>query len=287
MLKSLPFAFAVGLILLPPSNAFVWKNGASAAVSITADDGWPSQANDSTSGKSEVTILEEHGFRGTFYLAPKAMPDVLQNISTWRGVFQRGHEVANHSWSHFCNLEEKKWPEVAADVAMMEQWLLANIYAGSPTPHTYAYPCGGTTIGSTQSEQSTQVGTCEYLGIVSIVANAARTGAGSDNNPDLFFTNRFRLNGVSVTDYDGQDALQAAKNAIDLGINNHSWVILVFHSLGDVGDGNSISRDQYTSILDYLLEHKDRLWVAPVITVEQYIANSGAVRQSPWSCAQP
>ncbi|MGJ7531447.1 polysaccharide deacetylase family protein [Variovorax sp. GB1P17] len=120
--------------LLSSVNALTWPNG---AISLSHDDGWPSQL-------TQATTLESYGFRGTFYLTPGGLPVVVSNASSWQSVFQRGHEVGNHSYSHWgsATLAGKTWVDVATDVGTNEQWLLTNIYSNTSVDHTYAYPEG-------------------------------------------------------------------------------------------------------------------------------------------------
>jgi len=74
-------------------NSF-WPEGKSAAISITFDDARPSQID------VAVPILDRHGVFGTFYVSPAG---VEERLAGWRAAVARGHEIANHTFSHPCS----------------------------------------------------------------------------------------------------------------------------------------------------------------------------------------
>lgn len=277
--KKIIFIILMVFIFSDIATAIQWPGNAKSAVSISADDGWPTQL-------IQANILESFGFRGTFYLTAGGMPSVITNKNSWQEVFQRGHEIGNHSYSHWNHsiLAKKTWQEVASDVGNMEGWLLANIFL-TPSDHTYAYPEGDYIIGSQASFQSQQVGACEYAALLSAVVTGARTVEGDgENNPNTVANLRFHISGIPI-DGDDETAFNNAKLAIDNGIANNSWTVLIFHSLGDSGDGYSISQAAYTKIINYLYLHQTELWVAPVVKVKNYIMANTQV--SDWNCQLP
>lgn len=260
-------------------GAFQWPDNAKSAVSISADDGWPTQL-------TQASILETYGFRGTFYLTVLGMPSVVTNVALWKQVFQRGHEIGNHSYSHWSDkiLAGKAWPAVASDVGNMEWWLLSNIFSMVSTDHTYAYPQGTYIIGSQATFQSQQVGACEYAALLSAVLTGARVGGSGENSPNIVTKRRFYISGIPIYGND-VTAFNTAKLAIDNGIAKGTWTVLIFHSLGDSGDGYSVSQSAYAQIINYLYARRMELWVAPVATVKNYImANTP---NSDWTCTLP
>ena len=119
------------ICLVSQAEAIQWPNNAKSAVSITADDGWPSQL-------TQAAILEQEGFRGTFYLSPGGLPVVQQNVEHWAAKAYAGHEIGNHSYSHWSDktLATKTWQKLAFNIWGMEWWLLINVYAMTPVEHT-------------------------------------------------------------------------------------------------------------------------------------------------------
>jgi peptidoglycan/xylan/chitin deacetylase (PgdA/CDA1 family) len=119
-LKNFQVALAI-LLFCNSAIAFQWPENKKSAVSLTSDDGWNSQL-------LQAAILDSRGIKGTFYLA--AVGTVTLHAKQWAKVHRRGHEVGNHSFSHWNNkiLATKTKREVAIDIGSMEAWLLHNIY---------------------------------------------------------------------------------------------------------------------------------------------------------------
>ena len=73
------------------------------AIAVTFDDG------PSGSTQDVLEILEAHEARGTFFVVglwAERLPDVV------RAIAERGHEVGNHTWTHFDASEvpdEERW----------------------------------------------------------------------------------------------------------------------------------------------------------------------------------
>lgn len=237
-----------------PSLALTWGDGKSAALSLTYDDGYASQRN-------AASTLQAFGLRGTFYLS-QAFPDVTSNPGEWKKVFAAGHEVGNHSFSHFCgifpgnkNLKLKTWQDVPADVASGEEWLRSNNFSGGYSDHTYAYPCGEYVIGpgngtnrddptdNASLQQARRVGTCEYAALLSEVVTAARTTDGGPNDPNDLARRRFFVAGQAVNN------AQQAKEAIEAGISSGQWTVLIFHQVVDGGDELSITPSEHLKVL--------------------------------------
>lgn len=277
-LISILFVAFASLISLP-AHAVQWPNGAKSAVSMTSDDGWPSQL-------TQAQILENYGFRGTFYLSATALPVVETQKDLWRGVFQRGHEVGNHGYYHWTYpvLETKTWQQVANDISTMEYWLLINIYSNTPADHTFAYPGGNYSIGPQDTAQSRQVGSCEYVSVLTGMVSAARSAGSGRVDPNTLFERRYFIGGLPL---DGDDAqvIADAKAAIDRGIADGTWTVLVFHSLGDQGDGLAVTENAYTQIVDYLYQRRMDLWVAPLVTVKNHILSNTPTAN--WTCVLP
>ncbi len=133
----------VAQVTAQPCFSLTWKDGKRAALSISYDDGFASQ-------RSAASVLKTAGFRGTFYLAPTAGPDVIPHTQEWRQISEEGHEIGNHSMRHPCNdnnLPERRnlrlmtWQQVADEVNDGEGWIVKYIFNGELKDHTYAYPC--------------------------------------------------------------------------------------------------------------------------------------------------
>lgn len=178
----------------------------------------------------------------------------------------------------------KSWVDVATDVGTNEQWLLTNIYSNTPVDHTYAYPEGNYIVGPQSSSQHRQVGACEYAALLSAVLTGATIAGSGENDPNNVAQRRFFISRLPISG-DDATAFNTAKAAIDNGIAKGTWTVLVFHSLGDSGDGNAISQSAYQQIVNYIYTKGSNLWVQPVVTIKNYVlANTPS---NAWNCLLP
>lgn len=115
------------------------------ALTYTFDDGLRDQFTHA------APMLDEAGFKGTFFVIPgRVSPDVADaekrqgenrawGTITWdelRDLSKRGHEIANHTWSH-PNLTKLPPEEIAAQIDQAADAIAREI--GRP-PLTLAYP---------------------------------------------------------------------------------------------------------------------------------------------------
>ena len=126
-------------------GGITWPQGASVAVSLTYDDALESQLDNA------VPVLDEHGFKGTFYLAVGR--DVMRDrLDDWRALAAAGHELGNHTIYHPCraSLPDRDWvlPQHDLDnktvAQMREEILVANTFlmaVDRQTERTYAATC--------------------------------------------------------------------------------------------------------------------------------------------------
>ncbi len=131
-------AGAAGGLPAAAQSGFRWPGGAQAAVSLTYDDGLDSQVD------YAAPDLRAAGLKGTFFLTKENM---LARTADWQSVNGLGHEMANHSVSHPCNLKHCTSALFRQDeIAPMEAFL--DEAFGSPGRfRCYAYPCGFVAMG--------------------------------------------------------------------------------------------------------------------------------------------
>lgn len=123
-----------------------FKGGAEGAVSLTFDDNLRDQYDNA------APWLEKYGFRGTFFVVVGSTPDTDAEASakkpgqaggiSWEGLkrlAERGHEIANHSWSHpaLIKLDDAK---LEAEVEKARARIAEKI--GQP-PLSFCYPGNG------------------------------------------------------------------------------------------------------------------------------------------------
>ena len=111
------------------------------AVSITFDDGKVNQL------ENAVPLLNEFDLKATFYIHPKS-DDWFERLRPWTDVAAVGHEIGNHSLSHFCysnhnprlgRSENLSLQQVEEDI-LTAQSRLERI-APDQEHWTFAYPC--------------------------------------------------------------------------------------------------------------------------------------------------
>jgi hypothetical protein len=237
----------------------MWPDGKKAAVSITYDDGWPSQLD------LAIPQLEKRGIRGTFFITP-GIPFVNERRADWRRVFENSHEVANHTWSHPCD----KLPNFTAEqfaaeqTGIAEQWLNDNI--DYDEFRTYAFICGITKLGPEPGAQE------RYLDLVRKTFLAARAGGGGPTSQGEVLADPYLIAAQAATwaNNDATKSIQYCEQAISSG----GWAILIFHNIvhGPAKTDADTSIEVHTEILDYLVCKRNEFWIAPFRQVYRHIA---------------
>lgn len=238
---------------------FVWPGKHRCAVSLTFDDGLPSQL------RVAVPLLDRYGLRATFYLCPSG-GDWAERLKPWRVVAGEGHEIGNHSLSHPCScnfpfsggqcLEEMTLEEIEADVMEAQRRLEALVPGGRV--ETFAYPCYQSYVGRGAGRRS-------YVPVIARHFLAAR-GLGEKpwpNDPlacDLHYLWSWPAERMSAAEMIGLVELTLARGA---------WAIFTFHG---VGEGHlPVSEHDLRSLLEYL-EGRSEVWVAPLARVAAHVA---------------
>jgi peptidoglycan/xylan/chitin deacetylase (PgdA/CDA1 family) len=235
-------AGAATLLSIPPRRALA---GGPAAVSLTYDDGLHSQLDHA------VPQLDRLGLKATFFLTQDNMRD---DLVRWQAAAAAGHEMANHTITHPCDLRAYDETRlVAEELAPMEAYLDASFPRPKSNPRfrAYAYPCDGTALGRGHDRER------RYARLVEASFAAARTTDGPPNDPAVLRANRGFLNGFEPTEHADTPRLAIAylKQAIARG----HWAILIFHEVlpswrgtGDCGAAT------HQAILDWIVAHPIR-----------------------------
>jgi peptidoglycan/xylan/chitin deacetylase (PgdA/CDA1 family) len=251
-------------------SAAPWPGDCRGAVSLTYDDGHPSQL------EIAVPILEEYDLRGTFYVNPRGEA-WRERLAPWREVALAGHEVGNHSLSHTCSanisgnraraLETTTLAEVEADVIEAERRLREVIPERGV--RTFCYPCYQSDVGQGASRQS-------YVPVIARHFPAARGQGELPNHPalaDLHYLGSWPVAGWMR----GEDLIKMAEAAAE----QRRWVILTFHYF-EQGEPSAwtpggpyhlpdMPATTLRALCAYLAVQRQRLWTAPVIDVAQQI----------------
>ncbi len=199
-----------------------WPKG---YVSLTYDDGLSSQLD------IAAPQLERAGFRGTFYLTWNNMKN---RAADWAALARRGHELANHSVSHPCDLQDERVSEFKArEIDPLQRWLRqTEDLKGS---RDYAYPCDVTNLGSgTPNQQAeTYAHLLQNAGIL-----RARTSEGPPNSLEWTQTAPYRLQALAFG-YDTKNA-SAVSDYLAQAAKDARWAILVFHEIGNGKESDGV-----------------------------------------------
>ena len=234
-----------------------WPDGCRSAVSVTFDDGRPSQLD------VAVPLMDERGLRGTFYV-PTRQGEALDAYKPWVEVAAAGHEIGNHTKSHICTrnfsfrpdgtgLEEMTLEQIETDIVEAETLLRELI--PDQTERTFAYPCYQTFVGEGLTRQS-------YVPVVATHFVAARsTGEhGFFNNPL-----KIDLHCLNCTSYGLRSGLEII-GLVERCFQRGHWICITYHGV----EKGAQERD-FKELLDHLVERQDRMWVAPVVEVAKRV----------------
>lgn len=230
-------------------------------VSLAYDDGLDSQLD------VAVPQLEKAGLHGTFYLTWDNMKDRLDE---WAVLPSRGHELANHTVTHPCDLRRRRVSTFAArEIDPLQRWL-AKI-EGPSRGRDFAYPCDVTDLGSgTSNEQARRYARLlRRSGMLS-----ARTSEGPPNSLHWTLHAPYRLQALALAyDTSGLDDVEAY---LAKAISRDAWAILVFHEIGDGKRSDGfITPTEHTAVLQTI----GRLEV-PCGTVETAVRAAAGHREN-------
>ncbi len=233
-----------------------WPDGRRGALSLTFDDGIPSQL------ETAIPMMNRLGLRGTFYVNPKG-ENWRQVLAPWRAAYDAGHEIGNHSLSHTCSrafrdepdargLENLTLDDIEADVTEAET-RLGELF---PAPHrSFAYPCFQCHVGEGLTRQC-------YVPVIARHLIAGR-GVGERANPpatcDLHYLWSWMVRGNTGAQLVGLAEQCAAQGR---------WGILTFHG---IHQGHLPVADVELRELCEHLARASHLWVAPVAEVAETI----------------
>ena len=233
----------------------VWPNGCLGAVSITFDDGMRSQR--------EIAIprLEEHGFRGTFYLNPRG-DDWQERMAPWQAHQQAGHEMGNHTMAHPCS--QNIWPiltrwtleQIETDIAETERRL--RLAFPDERERSFAYPCYESDVGRGAQRRS-------YVPVVAKYCIAGRSKGNSMRGNHPLHADMHRLSSWSAERMFAWQMIGLVEQCLAEGW----WGIFTFHGVNEGKD--LVAETDLVALLDYLQQQQARVWTATVATVARYV----------------
>lgn len=250
------FIFVGSLPAQPVAEHISWPEGKQLAISLTFDDGRPSQVD------RGMALLERLNARATFYVLPSA---VRARLDDWKAAVAQGQEIGNHSLRHPCtgnfSWSREKALETYALDSMRAELQEANRQIEEllgVTPRSFAYPCGQTFVGRGTNTQS----------YVPLVAELFRSGRGwLDEAPnDPAFCDFAQLMGMEMDGKGFEELLPAIEAAREAG----GWLILAGHEMGDSGP-QTTSLNTLTALIQYAQDEANGVWLAPVGKIADYL----------------
>ncbi len=250
----LPAAFT-----LPADQSFVWPGNKQVALSLSFDDGRPSQVD------TGAELFDRHGARVTFYILPK---NIISNLSSWKRAVAAGHEIGNHTQSHPCPgnfdwsranaLEDYSLDQLRVQLTEASRQIESLL---GVSPRSFAYPCGETFVGRGLTTES-------YTPLIAELFTSGRSWQdNATNDPDFCDLAHIRAQMM-----DGKE-FTAILAMLEKAKTKGHWVVLVGHEIGDEGEQTT-----QVSMLQELIAHAmnpdNGIWLAPVGEIAAYIKDN-------------
>jgi peptidoglycan/xylan/chitin deacetylase (PgdA/CDA1 family) len=222
-----------------PLHVMPW-NGFKAAMSLTYDDGDPIHLD------VAVPEMTKRGLRGTFFIIAKDPARVAE----WGPVAASGQEIGNHTWTHRHTNEltaEDEKTEVTDARSKLEG------IAKKPVL-TFAYPF-----------VEISPGLKKWVEANDFVAR----GGGASN---YYLTPGMEPDWMNIPSQATMSAYayDTYKDWVDQDLSRGAWTVLMIHAIEGSTWFQPISKDIYLKFLDYLVENKKDLWIAPFGEVGGY-----------------
>ena len=237
----------IGLLLLSRSafashEVMPWRDNHAAAVSVTLDDGLPSQVT------YAVPLLNTRNLKGTFF----PLANAYQNVTwdQWSQIAEQGHEIGSQSVSKpdLTTLSEAdlRWE-------LSESQRVINQNVPSQSCVSFAYPYG-------ECNDLVQAVTSEYY----IAGRASWASEGGEFNyyedgPSWEAVNFYDVGSQSVPEK--QPSISDIDFNLNFAIQTHAWHCMHFHEILDA--------NFFAAVLDDLLS-KD-IWIDTVGSIVRYM----------------
>ena len=232
-------------------------NGKKAAVVITYDDAIDQHLDNA------IPLLDSLGLKATFYVTGFSN-SMQKRLNDWKRIAAKGHELGNHTLYHPCTggTPGREWVRPDYDLRnytikrILDETRATNLLLQSmdgKTTRTFAFTCGDTSIGDTSFAALLKNDFVAMRGVRSLMHPIGEIRL---DNVDCF-----GVNGES-----GDQLVSWAKQAIE----TNSLLVILFHGVGG-GNGLDVSLAAHRQFLTYLKQHEKEIWIAPMITVAEYV----------------
>lgn len=235
-------------------EAFQWPEGKKAAVCLSYDDGLDCHLD------VAVPALEKHGLKGTFYCTGSSS-SLNRRVGDWRKIAKNGHELGNHTLFHPCDGDRFDWVKPEYDLnnyslgQLMNELRTANTLleaVDGEGERSFAYTCTNFAIKGVS-----------FIDSVRTLFPSARGGGPvpeSMQDLDLHF-----IPSWGVIDPRGEELIAYVEEAKAKG----TIAVIMFHSVG--GGYLNVSAEAHETLLAYLDENREELWIETFLNVTNYI----------------
>ncbi len=233
----------------PDFEILPW-NGFKAAISLTFDDGDPTQL------QVAIPEMNKRNIRGTFYL----ISNRLTEINRWKEAVQAGQEIGNHSLDHKHAIDLSA--QEAAEQVTKSKRILENMFQ-APIP-TFAYPFTEITPALRKNAEEDH-----FL---------SRGGYGPvyfrpHERPDWAYL-------ASQVIY-AHTSSGILKGWTDENIRERTWSIPQFHAFqGGTRGWQPYPPTAFIDFLDDLSDRRKEIWVAPIGEVGAYWMAQGILEKA-------
>lgn len=239
-------------------QGFAWPHGCRAAVSLSFDDGRPSQLD------VGMPLLDRAGVRATFYVSIGALAG---RTAAWQAAADRGHEIGNHTLTHPCSanfsfVDDDHVLESYTLAKMAHELLAANQRIDQligVRPRTFAYPCGQTQVGRGTGVRS-------YVPLVARHFEVGRRAFDEvPNDPsccDLAVANGMDLDGLSWG---------RSRRLLDDTAHGGRWLILVGHDVATTAAAQTVRTDTLQRLCDWCLDPASGVWIDTVARIGAHV----------------
>jgi len=216
-----------------------YRDGKDAAISLTFDDGWKQQV------ENTLAVLQPLGIRGTFFFMPLAMEQNPGSHASWqraRELQEAGHEIGTHAKvkPHLHEVD----PETLDRIVNGGHDLIAEKTGVHPV--SFARP-GGTKV-------------------TPAVEKVVRERHAFIRKPNKL--------GAKVVAYGQTDwrpwREERERAKIEETIAEGGWRIAVIHGIHS-GYSSFPERDGFRNICEFIVSQEERLWIAPMGEVGRYV----------------
>lgn len=247
--------------IVQAQNGTGWK-GKKCAVVLTYDDAINQQLDNA------APVLDSLGLKATFYVT--AFSTSMQTrLNDWRTLAKKGNELGNHTLFHPCigNTPGREWvnsendlthytvKRIENEIRMTNTFLQA---LDGKTKRTFAFTCGDMKIGDSLFMNGMKN---DF-----VAARAVRNEMHQIKDVDLYNVDCYMVN---------NNSFEEMKKWVDQAILTNSLLVILFHG---VGGGNSldVSVQAHRQLLQYLKQREKEIWIAPMISVAEYIKTNTA-----------